>query len=274
MITEATSNLIFLLKIGFLPVRIWDVLDVLIVGYLLYQLFKLLRGSIAFNIFVGIATLYIVWWLVGVLQMDLLALLLKQFVNVGFILVIIIFQPEVRRFLLLLGNTTLRQRSRFLSRLLDGNQPGETKYESHVKSLKEAIVRMSRNRIGALIVLADNPGLDVLNQSGTLLDARLSQQLIESIFNKESPLHDGAVVISGMKIHAASCVLPVSDSTKLPKSAGLRHRAGVGVTETTNVAVFIVSEENGKISFAHKGQLDSDISAERLEELLRQFLVN
>lgn len=273
MMMEAAINLFFLVKIGFLPVRIWDVLDILIVGYLIYQLYKLLRGSIAFNIFVGIATLYMVWWLVGVLQMDVLALLLKQFVNVGFILVIIIFQPEVRRFLLLLGNTTLRQRSRFLSRLLDGNQPDRRQHESQVQSIKEAILRMSKNRVGALIVMADNPHLEVFSQSGTILDAQISQQLIESIFNKESPLHDGAMVISGMKIYAASCILPVSDSADLPKSAGLRHRAGVGVTEATSVAVFIVSEENGKISFAHKGQLASGISDNELEELLKKFLV-
>jgi uncharacterized protein (TIGR00159 family) len=266
-------DLIFLLKIGFLPVRIWDVFDIVIVGYLLYQLYKLLKGSIAFNIFIGIVTLYIVWWLVGALNMDLLALLLKQFVNVGFILVIIIFQPEVRRFLLMLGNTTLRQRSKFLSRLMDRNQPSRKKYRSYVEALKSALLRMSRNRVGALIVITDNPHLEVFGQSGVLLEANISQPLVESVFSKESPLHDGAMIISDGKIYAASCVLPVSDNPDLPKTAGLRHRAGVGVTETTNVGVFIVSEENGKISFAHKGQLAVGVSEEELEQLLKRFLV-
>lgn len=263
-------DLLFLLKIGFLPIRIWDILDILIVGYLLYQLYKLLKGSIAFNIFIGVVMLYVVWWLVGTLNMDLLSVLLNQFVSVGVIIIIIIFQPEVRRFLLLLGNTTLRQQSHFLSRLIDRNMDGLDERGLQVKSIRGAIKRMSRYRIGALIVISEHPNLEVFSSSGVILDARVTQPLIESIFNKESPLHDGAMLITPGKIHAASCVLPVSDNPNLPKKAGLRHRAGVGVTEVSEVAVFIVSEENGKISFAYKGVLESGLSDERLDELLER----
>lgn len=129
-------ELVFLLKIGFLPIRIWDVLDVLIVGYLLYQLYKLLRGSIAFNIFIGVVILSVAWWLVGILEMDLLTVVLDQFVSVGVIILIIIFQPEVRRFLLMLGNTTLRQQSHFLRRFLDRNMEGLDERKLQMKSLR------------------------------------------------------------------------------------------------------------------------------------------
>lgn len=258
------------MKIGFLPVTIWDALDILIVAYLLYLLYKLLRGSIAFNIFVGVVTLYVVWWLVRALNMDLLSALLNQFVNVGFIIIIIIFQPEVRRFLLLLGNTTLRQRSQFLSRFLDSSPNRGNERVRSIEAIKAAVLRMSRYRVGALLVMTRPLDLEAFQDSGVILEAKISQPLIESIFNKESPLHDGAVVISSNRIHAASCVLPVSDNPSLPKNAGLRHRAGVGVTEASDAAVFIVSEENGKISFAYKGRLESGIQKERLYQLLEQ----
>ncbi len=264
-------GLLFLIDIGFLPVRIWDILDILIVGYLIYQLYKLLRGSIAFNIFVGVVILYVVYWLVRALNMDLLALLLTQFVSVGFIIIIIIFQPEVRRFLLMLGNTTLRQRSNFLGRLIDRNLDDSEQRKEDMQAIKAAILRMSRNRVGALMAITDNVNLEVFSNSGVRINAKISQPLLESIFNKESPLHDGAMVISGRKIHAASCIFPVSDNPKLPKSAGLRHRAGVGVTESADVAVFIVSEENGRISFSHNGVLESNIDGERIEILLNEY---
>lgn len=265
---------LFLLKIGFLPIRLWDVLDVIIVGYLLYQLYKLLKGSIAFNIFIGVVILSVAWWLVGILQMDLLAVVLDQFVSVGVIILIIIFQPEVRRFLLMLGNTTLRQQSHFLRRLLDKNVEGLDERKLQVKALRDAIKRMSRYRVGALMVLSDQQSMEVISNSGVMIDAKISQPLVESIFQKESPLHDGAMIISGGKIHAASCILPVSDNPGLPRNSGLRHRAGVGVTEVADVAVFIVSEEDGKVSFAYKGALENNLSDERLAELLHRHFPN
>lgn len=262
---------ILLFEIGFLPVRIWDILDILIVGYLIYQIYKLLRGSIAFNIFIGVVTLYLIWWLVGMLKMDLLSLLLNQFVSVGVIILIIIFQPEVRRFLLLLGNTTLRQRSNFLRRLLDRNlDPPTTNKQEQINDLKAAMVRMSRKKWGALIVLAGKLNLEGISQTGVKLEAAISQPLIESIFNKEGPLHDGAVLVSHNKILAASCILPVSDNAHLPKSAGLRHRAAVGITERMSVAAFIVSEETGSIGFAYDGKLKRNLTEQELIELLNK----
>ncbi|HHH49437.1 MAG TPA: TIGR00159 family protein [Saprospiraceae bacterium] len=262
----------FLFQVGFLPFRLLDVLDILIVGYLIYQIYKLLRGSIAFNIFVGVLLIFVVWWLVGILKMELLSLLLGQFVSIGVIMFLIIFQPEVRRFLLLLGDTTLKQRSSFFDKLIRKEEGERSKSPRIIQELKRAILRMARNKTGALIVIANNLNVEFFSNSGVTLDAFISQALIESIFNKESPLHDGAVVIVDGKIKTASCVLPVSANPNLPKSVGLRHRAGVGVTESTNVAVFIVSEENGKISFAHEGNLERNLTEAKLTELLTTYL--
>lgn len=257
-------------EIGFLPIRVWDILDILIAGYLLYWMYKLVKGSIAFNIFIGLLILYVSWWLVGILKMELLSGLLSQFVSVGVIILIIIFQPEVRRFLLLLGNTTLKSRSNFLGKLLDRNSEEFEDREAHVVAIKKALVKLSKNKTGALMILGS--GLDIagLSQSGTLIDAQISQPLIESIFHKESPLHDGAVLVTNGQIARASVILPVSNSQTIPKNCGLRHRAAVGVTENADVGAFIVSEETGKISYAHQGILTVGITEEVLMQQLTE----
>ena len=263
----------YLFQIGFLPVRFLDVLDILIVGYLMYQIYKLLRGSVAFNIFIGFILIYVVNWLVHLLEMNLLASILGQLVSVGVLMLLIIFQPEVRRFLLFIGDSTIRQRSNFISRLLDRNQPVGANRLQYLQAIKAAIINLSRSKRGALIVFANNINLEFFADSGVQLNAFISQQLIESVFAKDSPLHDGAMIISRDKVKAASCILPVSTNTNLPSSAGLRHRAGVGVTENTNVSAFIVSEENGQISFAHEGQLKQLLTEADLTQLLEQHYV-
>lgn len=260
---------ILLFQLGFLPVSFWDVIDILIVTYLLYQLYKLLRGNFAINIIIGVVMLYMVWWLVNQLNMSLLAAVLDQFVSVGVIILIIIFQPEVRRFLLVLGNTALRQRSNFVGRILDRNVGNTAAQDDDLLALKSALLRMARKKTGALIILTHDMNLEGVISSGVTLDAQITEPLIESIFNKESPLHDGAMLIAKNRIHMASCVLPVSESTEIPKSAGLRHRAAVGITERAKVAAFVVSEETGHISFAYEGVLYRKITEARLEELLQ-----
>ncbi|MFQ5447385.1 MAG: diadenylate cyclase CdaA [Saprospiraceae bacterium] len=260
--------MIYLLDIGFLSFSFWDVLDIAIVGYLIYRIYLLLRGSIAFNIFIGVVILYVIWWLVRMLKMDMLSLILDQFVSVGFIIIIIIFQPEVRRFLLLLGSTTQKGRDTFLGRWLMKNiEPSESK-QSQMLEIKSALIRMSKTRTGALLVFSKKLELDNICHNYVTLDARISESLILSIFQKESPLHDGAVVISRNRILAAGGVLPVSESPSLPESAGLRHRAATGLTERTTAATFVVSEETGAISFAEQGILEMAITEARLTELL------
>ncbi len=264
--------MILLFEIGFLPIRIWDILDILIVGYLIYQLYKLLRGTVAFNIFIGFIFLFILYWVVEQLKMDLLSSFLSQFVSVGVLMLLIVFQPEVRRFLLLLGNSTLRQRSNFLSRLLDRNLAPRKVRLDQVRAVKKAVLRMSRVRTGALIVFANNKSRELFSDSGVVINADISQQLIESIFNKESPIHDGATIIADGKIIAASCILPISANSSIPKHLGLRHRAGIGVTENTNCGALIVSEENGEVAYAERGQLEQHIDENRLTAILRQQL--
>ncbi len=258
----------FLFEIGFLPISLWDVLDVTIVGYLIYRVYLLLRGSIAFNIFIGIVIIYLLWWLVGMLKMDMLSMILSQFVNVGFIIIIIIFQPEVRRFLLMLGNTTFGRRSEVMFRWFTRNLDKKVVNEAVNFEIKQALLRMSRDKTGALLVLSNSFELDSIGHSGVALDAKISKSLLLSIFQKESPLHDGAVVISKGKILAASCILPLSDSTELPGRTGLRHRAALGISERSSATAFVVSEETGAISFAVSGKIEFRLSEERLSELL------
>lgn len=258
----------FLFEIGFLPISLWDVLDVAIVGYLIYRVYLLLRGSIAFNIFVGIVIIYLLWWLVGMLKMDMLSMILSQFVNVGFIIIIIIFQPEVRRFLLMLGNTTLGRRTDVMLRWLTRNLDKKQVNEAANFEIKKALLRMSKEKTGALLVFSNSFEMESISQSGVTLDAKISQSLLLSIFQKESPLHDGAVLIGKGIIQAASCILPISDSSSLPEHTGLRHRAALGITERSGASAFIVSEETGAISYATGGKIEFAINESRLSELL------
>lgn len=258
-----------LFSIGFLQVRIWDILDILIVGYLIYQIYKLLKGNIAFNIFIGVLILYMIYWLVKELKMDLLAAVLDQFVSVGVIVIIIIFQPEVRRFLLFLGNTTIKQRSNFFKKLLDKNFEANQKNLQAISWMGNALLELAHKKIGAIVVMTKGTDLEGIVSGGIRLNAVISEQLIISIFNKSSPLHDGAVIVDNGLIQSASVVLPVSDKPELSPLLGLRHRAAVGLTERTNAAVFVVSEETGKISFAENGTLRIGISKSELLELLK-----
>lgn len=260
-----------LFKIGFLQVDFWDLLDIFIVGVIMYQLYRLLRGSIALNIFVGMVALFLSYQAFKALGMDLLSSILFQFINIGFVSLIIIFQPEVRRFLLLLGTNTLRQRDSVWSQLL-GRQEDKGGIAPEVEDVRRAFLRLARSRTGALLVVTQEADPDTVITGGTNLNADLSYGLLLSIFQKESPLHDGGVVVHNRRITRASTILPVSENMDLPKSVGLRHRAAVGVSEKIDVACFIVSEETGKISFALGGNLERGLGEERLTELLQQYL--
>jgi uncharacterized protein (TIGR00159 family) len=249
-----------------LPIRIWDVLDIIIVALLLYAVYRLLKGSIALNIVVGIILLYVVWGIVGILDMPLLSEILGQFVSVGFIALIIIFQPEIRRFLLYIGNTTLQGRSGILGKYLKSSLRGSR--ERNIKQIGDAIWHMASEKVGALIVLPKQLNIEGYADSGQIINAEITEELIRSIFQKNSPLHDGAMVIYGGKIHAASCVLPISSNPDLPSALGLRHRAGLGSSENSDTVSFIVSEETGDISVAVKGKLQRGLSKKMLLTIL------
>ena len=260
--------MIYLFKIGFLPISIWDIFDILIVAYLIYFIYKTLKGSVAFNIFIGVATLLAVYQVLRLLKMEMVSSILNGVASLGIIGIIVIFQPEIRRFLLHLGNTALHSRSNFIGRWLAKNFDFTDHKQTDLQQIKAALLQMSREKTGALIVFSNNPDLSSISDNGTPLDAIISQNLLLSIFNKYSPLHDGAVVIGQGRIMAAGCVLPISDSTALPSTAGLRHRAGLGITEKTNASTFIVSEETGAISFAEKGKIQFSLTESQINEIL------
>ncbi len=249
-----------------MPVRLWDILDIIIVGFLLYAVYRLLKGSIALNIVVGILLLYVVWGIVGILDMHLLSEILGQFVSVGFIALIIIFQPEIRRFLLYIGNTTLQGRAGILGKYIRNSLRGRRQHI--IKQIGDAIWKMASEKVGALIVIPKQLNIEGYSDSGQIINAEISEELIRSIFNKHSPLHDGAMILYGDKIHAASCVLPVSTSQELPSNLGLRHRAGLGSSENSDTVAMIVSEETGDISVAVKGKLQFGLSKKMLLAIL------
>ncbi len=260
------------IQVGFLPITLADLIDILVVGWLLYWSYKLLRGSTGLTILIGVLVLFLLGRLIRSMGMLMLSTLFDQFAELIVIILIVIFQPEVRRFLIMLGNNTLRQRSHLLRRLLDREFDNSEKKVQLAEEIKNALVQMSRKKWGALLVLSQNEEMLGIMGTGVPLHADISQQLIESIFNKEGPLHDGAVVIKDNKIIAAGCTLPVSDNPNLPKAVGLRHRAAVGISERMEVISFIVSEETGSISYALRGKLHRRISESTLMELLEKYL--
>lgn len=272
--TCLTSNIfpVFLVQIGFFTITIWDVLDVIIVSLLLYQVYKLLKGTIAFNIFVGIVALFIIWWLVGFLKMDLLNMILNQFVSLGVIMIVIVFQPEIRKFLLLLGNRTMKGGSleliaNFFKRGADKAQVNERA----INEIRKAVIKLSEEKTGALIVFGKPANIPQVYESGVPLHAELSSQLVQSIFQKESPLHDGALLIDGEKVIAAGCILPLSENNYLPSKYGLRHRAALGVSELGGVKTIIVSEETGLVSTTDNGAISFKVSDNDLSEFLFQL---
>ncbi len=256
------------MEFGLQDIKIWDILDVLIVAYLMYIIYKLLRGTRAFYIFAGVVLLYTIYWIVGYLDMKLLSLLLGRVVGFGVIILIIIFQPEIRKFLLVIGNTTLKGRFNFLTKYFNNEEWVNTENLESTTHLFKAMKWLSSQKMGALIVLSKDPNWSDLATQGTALDSEINQQLIESIFFKNSPLHDGAMVISEGRIKAAKAILPVSRTSELAEDFGLRHRAALGASENSDACILIVSEETGEISVALNGKISRNISDERLKQYL------
>ncbi len=237
----------------FIEIRIVDLIDIFLVASLLYTLYYLLRGTAAINIFLGIVSIFLIWKLVTALQMALLSEILGAFVSVGFIALIIIFQPEIRQFLLALGTPNFVRKHKNRLRFLGIRFLEET--ENDFSMLKETCDSLSQKKTGALIILRRQNKLFEYVQTGVKIDAKISKNLIENIFFKNSPLHDGAMIIGDNRIIAAGCILPVSQKLDLPGRPGLRHRAGIGITELSDSIAIIISEETGNISVAVGGDL-------------------
>ncbi|MBO4892515.1 MAG: diadenylate cyclase CdaA [Prevotella sp.] len=246
-----------------------DIIDIVLVALMLYYIYRLMRESRSANAFKGIMVFVVVWLFVSqILEMRLLGTILDKLVGVGLLALIIIFQEEIRKFLFNLGG---HQRMRALKRFFTSSKQKD-KDSKAVKQiimpLVMASINMSRQKVGALVVLERSATLDDIVATGDKIDANINQRLIENIFFKNSPLHDGAMIISDKRIKAAGCILPVSHDLSIPKELGLRHRAAMGISEDTDAVAIVVSEETGSISIAIKGRFRLRLSAEELESIL------
>jgi diadenylate cyclase len=260
-----------LFHIGFLTIRLIDLIDIAIVTFLLYKLYNLLRGGVAINIFIGLLTVYALYWIcVKMLNMQLLGTVLGQFISLGFIALIIVFQQEVRRFLIVLGTNSFIARNPFTRQILPWNWQTEKKNPLNVSAIVKACRQMSKDKTGAIMILAKSSELKYYTNTGDIMDAEISQRLIENIFFKNSPLHDGAIIIVNNKIKAARCVLPVTENVELPAHLGMRHRAAIGITEQSDAIALVVSEETGEISVAQEGQIRIGLSIDELEKKLAE----
>ncbi|MFZ2905540.1 MAG: diadenylate cyclase CdaA [Cyclobacteriaceae bacterium] len=263
--------MIFLFKIGFLDVTWVDLVDITIVSILLYQVYKLIRGSIAVNIFLGILALYLIYLIVRAAQMELLSTILGQFMGVGVLAIIILFQPEIRKFLLVIGRST-EFRDNFFKNISTWRHQYNTDFDLH--QVIEAAKTFKATKTGALIVFSHDTELKFYIETGETLDAEVTKGLLLSIFNKNSPLHDGAVIIYKGRIKAARCVLPVSENDHLPAHYGLRHRSAIGMSENTDTLVMAISEETGRLILARNGKYIRGLKLKQVEQKILQFLHN
>lgn len=259
----------------FITLRFLDVIDILITAFLLYQFYKLLKGTIAINILTGVFLILVIWLIVSSLHMRLLGSILGQFMSVGVIALIIVFQQELRRFFLVIGSRYIRSSEKLnldkiFSEKNKEHNKGETIKIAH--TVGETLVNMAKSKTGALLAFTRKSNLEHIIISGVILNAEISKSLIKSIFFKNSPLHDGAAIIHQNKILAARCMLPLTNRTDLPGHYGLRHRSAIGLTENTDAFIFIVSEETGAISFSIGGEIEEVKSKEKIVELILKYL--
>ncbi|GCD78973.1 diadenylate cyclase CdaA [Schleiferia thermophila] len=247
-----------------------QLLDIFIVSLLLYQIYRLIKGTSSQSILLGILFIFAIWKVVQWLKLTILTEILSRFIDIGFLALVIIFQTEIRRFLLVLGAPGNKISLNWLRRYLvkkNNDQLESTDYDQ----ILLACERLKIQGNGALIVIGRNNILSTYKQTGVLLDAHLSALLLECIFQKTSPLHDGAVIIEKNKITAARVILPVSENPKLPGHFGLRHRAALGISERTDVVVIALSEETRQFMLCHDGQYELNLSKEQLKNQLLQY---
>lgn len=253
---------------SFLNLRFLDVVDIILVAMIIYYIYNLIRGTIALNILLGLVIIYAVYLVVKQAHMRLLTEILSGFISVGFIALIVVFQQEIRRFLLLIGRNASLQKNKAWWSFLFGRKEIVKNNSARIKHIIDACKSMQKSRTGALIVFAKYYDEQFFQNSGEIIEARISKRLLESIFQKHSPLHDGAVIISENRIKCASSILPLTENEKLPPQFGLRHRAGIGITEMSDAVAVIVSEETGEISYAKQGRVKMNISYTELDKLL------
>ena len=257
--------------LDFLDFRILDLIDIVLVATLLYYIYKLMRGTVAINIFIGIVIIYLVWKLTDFLNMEMLSSFLGLFSSVGAVMLIVVFQQEIRKFFLLIGSTNITNKNgvfkdfNFTKRSTDALE--------HIDEVISACQSMSETHTGALIVIRRQTNLDFVKNTGDEMNIKINKPIIESIFYKNSILHDGALVIEGEKITATRAILPVSNDRKIPLRFGLRHRAAVGISEKTDALALVVSEETGQISYLKNGEFVMFKDNEDLTEKIKTDLV-
>lgn len=246
-----------------------DLLDVLIVATMLYYLYRIMRESGSLNIFIGVLTFIAAWVVVSeILELRLIGTIMDKFMNIGLLILVILFQDQIKRFLVELGS---QKRWNFLKKIFTRNKTNDVFENNWTMFLVRACLNMSKSKTGALIIIEQNIPLDNFINTGIIIDAKISSSIIENIFFKNSPLHDGAMIIAQNRIKAAGCILPVSHDSNIPRSYGLRHRSALGTSQETDALAIIVSEETGSISIANKGIIKSNISSTELEKRLNEI---
>ncbi len=257
------------LLISFIKINFIDVLDIILVGFLFYQLYRLVKGTAALNIFIGLLLFYILWKIVVLFHLNLLSEIFGQFVSVGVIALVVVFQPEIRKFLLFIGsNNPLKKANISIWR----ERKEKAEYPK-INTIVKACFHMSATKTGALIVITKDNLLEEYTQTGDIINARTSLDLIETIFFKNTPLHDGALIISKKTMVAARCVLPITRKSNIPSNLGLRHRAAIGISENTDCVAIIVSEQTGRVSFCYEGNIKQDLTADELKLILKKHFL-
>lgn len=243
-----------------------DALDILLVAFLLYYIYRLMKESGTINIFYGVMAFIVVWILASeIFEMRLTGTILDQFMSIGLLILVILFQDQIKRFLVELGS---HRRLKFLRRVFHHNDAPDTSVTAWVMPVVYACMNMSKTKTGALIVIEQSIPLDNYEKTGDIIDANINTRLIENIFFKNSPLHDGAMIIANDRIMSAGCILPVSHDSDLPRYLGLRHRSALGIAQATDAVAIVVSEETGNISVAHRGKLATRLTSTELEHRL------
>ncbi len=258
--------------LSFITIRFLDILDILLVAYLLFMVYRLIKGTVAFNIVIGLFSLYLMWLVVKALNMELLGSIMGQFIGVGILALIIVFHPEIRRFLVFIGTNYNVNRILSLDKLFNAGRV-RTINSDHISRLVDACKSMALSKTGALIVITHKSELDEQINSGERINSGISNLLLLSIFFKNSPLHDGAVIIKGNKIVAAGCILPLTQKKLKNKKLGLRHRAAIGITEGSDALAIIVSEERGVISTSKGGRITENLTTADLVKVLEGFII-
>jgi len=249
------------------PITIFDIIDILLVAFIFFQLYRVIKGTTALSIFIAAFFIYLFWLVVKALNMQLISSLLGQVIGVGVIALIIVFQQEVRRFLLVIGNRYIKNNKFSFSRFFR-SAPEKSVAPEIAGEIARAVEAMSSTKTGALIVIGRQSRFDMFTAGGEIMKARVSAELLETIFFKNTPLHDGAVLIEDGLILAARCPLPVTDQVTMPTHLGMRHRAAIGMSEQTDALVVVVSEETGWISVADAGEVRSNLTPNEIRNIL------